>query len=215
MLDQFTAFVAAQARALGEASLTVLACLLAVAGIAYVATRRQHAGAISDLEARLKAREERLAEFTQKLSTQSPDEAQARIADLEARVSALTLQLAPRRLTDRQKVILRDEIVRPVRVNCSIEIEHDMSCSDCKAYAGDFCAVFAGLPGWRVTPLGFYALQQDVSTGLALQVMDPVNLTTTEFTVLNALQHAGVPHDVVAGRAPQIDVGLRVTIPTR
>jgi hypothetical protein len=79
----------------------------------------------------------------------------------------------------------------------------------------DFSSVFAAIPDWRVNALGFYNLEHIPASGLGLHVMDPDNLTTTEFTVLNALQQAGIPHDVVRGRTQQTDVGLLVTVPTR
>jgi hypothetical protein len=215
MLDQLTTHVAAQARAIADAPVVYFASLLALAGIMYLAMRWRYGGMISDLEERLKAREDGLAEFAEKLNTGSPDEAKARVDRLEARLSELTHQLAPRRLTDRQRVIIRDVTIRPVRVNCSIEIEHDMSCSDCKSYAQDFCAIFSSIPGWRVNVLGFYNSQQMQTSGLGLQVIDPAKLTPTEFMVLNALQQAGIPHDVIGGRSQQNDVGLLVTVPTR
>jgi hypothetical protein len=78
-----------------------------------------------------------------------------------------------------------------------------------------FASVFAAIPGWRVNALGFYKLEEIPSSGLGLQVLDPTNLTNTEFIVLNALQQAGIPHDVIRGRSEQTDVGLIVTVPLR
>jgi hypothetical protein len=138
MLDQLTTYILAQARALADAPVALIGCLLVGGAIVYLSMRWRYGRLISDLEVRLKLSDGRLAEFAEKLNTVSPDEAKARVDGLEARVSALTQQLTPRRLTDRQRVIMRDVIIRPVRVNCSIDIEHDMSCSDCKDYAGFF-----------------------------------------------------------------------------
>ena len=42
-----------------------------------------------------------------------------------------------------------------------------------------------------------------------------VGLTNTEFIVVNTLQQAGIPHDVIRGRSQQTDVGLIVTVPLR
>jgi hypothetical protein len=215
MLDQLTMHIVAQARAIADVPVAFIGSLLVVGAIVYLSMRWRYRRVTSELEIRLKLSEGRLAEFAEKLNTVSPDEAKARVDELEARLSVLTQQLSPRRLTDRQRVIMRDVIVRPVRVNCSIDIEHDMSCSDCKNYAQDFCAVFAAIPDWRVNALGFYDLEQIPASGLGLHVVDPDNLTTTEFLVLNALQQAGIPHDVVRGRTQQTDVGLLVTVPRR
>jgi hypothetical protein len=215
MLEQVLTHVAAETRAIAAVPVAFIGSLLVLAGIVYVAMRWRYGVVISDLEERLKVCSERVAEFCKKLNTQSPDEAKAHLDAIEAQLAALRRQVPPRRLTDRQRVLLRDAIVRPVRVACSIEIEHDMSCSDCKAYAQDFCSVFAAIPGWRVNALGFYNLEEVPSSGLGLRVIDPTNLTNTEFIVLNALQQAGIPHDVIRGRSQQTDVGLLVTVPLR
>jgi hypothetical protein len=215
MLEQFLTHVAAETRAIASVPIAFVGSLLIIAGIVYVATRWRYGLVISDLRERLKLSDDRLSEFRDKLNTESPDDAKARVDALEAQLAALRLQVPPRRLTDRQRVLLRDAIVRPVRVLCSIEIEHDMSCMDCKPYAQDLCSVFAAIPGWRVNALGFYKLEEIPSSGLGLQVLDPTNLTNTEFIVLNALQQAGIPHDVIRGRSEQTDVGLIVTVPLR
>jgi hypothetical protein len=215
MLEQFLTLVAAEARAIAAVPVSFVGTLLIMAGIVYLATRWRYGLVISDLQQRLKLREDRLSEFSEKLHSASPDEARARLDAIEAQLAALRLQVPPRRLTDRQRVLLRDAIVRPVRVLCSIEIEHDMSCMDCKPYAQDLCSVFAAIPGWRVHALGFYKLEEIPSSGLGLQVLDPTNLTNTEFIVLNALQQAGIAHDVIRGRSEQTDVGLIVTVPLR
>ena len=114
MIEQFLAHLAAETRAIANVPVVFIASLLILAGIVYVAMRWRYGVVISDLQERLELSSERVTEFCKKLNTESPDEAKARLDALEGQLAALSRQVPLRRLTDRQRVLLRDAVVRPV-----------------------------------------------------------------------------------------------------
>jgi len=205
MFEQFLKYVAGEARMILDAPLAFIASVLAMTGLVYAAMRWRYGRVISHLEERVKFRDDRLAEYREKLHTGSPDEAKAKIDALENRLA----QLQPRRLTDQQRCRLRD-VARDAGNPYSIQIAYDVGCPDGQVFSGDFRAAFANA-GWRVTRTAVLGGREVPTSGRGLQVADTKKLTSAELVVHNALVQAGIPHNVLLGGRHEDDVRLLVT----
>lgn len=149
----------------------------------------------ANLESRLKLRDEEIADYKNKLSGATPDEAKARLDALESAV----LALSPRRLSEQQNAAIKSALGATRGV---IELQLEMSVADVRRYGADFERVFREA-GWQVLTsqlLGLGAGQPP--SGLALKVGSIQSLTPLEQAVLTALRGASVRFHIQDGYTP-------------
>lgn len=132
--------------------------------------------------------ERQLSDFKQKLHGASPDEAKARIDELERQVK----ELMPRKLSPEQKQMIEQQL-RRLGSSHSITIAHDMSCSDGGKYADDFGRLFQAL-GWKVSRPSVLGVSGPPPSGLGILISGglPVGI---ESELGEALKRAGVGFD--------------------
>lgn len=159
------------------------------------------------LEGRIAAKDERIADYKEKLDGATPDEARRRLDEMELRLQALT----PRRLPPDQAEILVSTLSKFVG---SVDIAHDLAASDSKAFVGDLAVTFRRA-GWTVNLPVVMGISNHPHTGLAVEVADSSNLQKAENAVIIALKDANIPFDLRGGRIRQLpherDVQILVT----
>lgn len=168
-------------------------------------------GRIASLEDRIKLKDDQLADYKNKLSGATPDEAKARLDALEQQVRTLS----PRRLSDRQRRTISDLIgvVGPGR----IMISQDMGCSDARTYSLDFKAAFEAA-GWIVDLSQFMGNRRSSPHGLGFIVHDMNRLDAKQSAIRRALLAASIEFDLAQGNiwpsqleAPFVDAMLEFT----
>ena len=214
--DSVVKYVAGEWQVILQAPLAFALCLIVIFGLAYSVARWRYTGSIETLESRIKLRDDQVAEYKQKLSGATPDEAKARLDALEKQISALV----PRRLSMEQKNTIRKRINQRTGV---IVIMHDLAAVDAKGYAIDFINVFREA-GWIVSNPTVMGIGRHPNTGIALSVVDENKLRPSEIEFRSTLEAAGIVFDIhsglpsahVSGQQNQIqellpDFGLLVT----
>jgi len=126
-------------------------------------------------------------EYKDKLGGASPDQAKARIDELEKRLS----QIEPRRVTKEQRTKLIARL-SPPSSNALIEIVHDGACTDCNQYAADFSSILSEI-GWKtLTPMALGIGGWKSPKGVTLVIYD----NAPEGALLErALETASIPFD--------------------
>ena len=97
-MEEFLKYLAGEWGTLSKAPLIFLAAFLVIGWLAYRAARWTFDTKEQHLNAQLRLRDDQIADYKNKLSGATPDEAKARIDTLEAQIK----QLLPRSLTETQ-----------------------------------------------------------------------------------------------------------------
>lgn len=194
----------AEWRVLTGAPILSLGLLAAGAVMAYLAARWRFSGKIEHLEERIRLREDRIADYEEKLKGASPEEAKARLDSLESAVTALR----PRRLTEEQRRTLAAH-VRNRRGR--IEIAQDMAVADARLLTADLVSAFREA-GWEVRSPSVLGPAAQPITGLGLSISK--DAPELQQTVAEALRAAGIQFDAVSEMPPSelVDVMLLVTV---
>lgn len=133
-------------------------------------------------------------DYKDKLSGASPDEAKAKIDDLERRL----LLVEPRRLTTEQ----REAIVRVLSASATpsrvVDVAHDVSCSDGGRYGGEIASTIRRAPGWMIREPAVMGRGIKSPKGLAVVTPDPRNPAEAARLLIRAFSEAGVDFDVLA-----------------
>ena len=153
--------------------------------------------------------ERRLAEYQDKLSGATPDEARARMDALEARINALS----PRNVSSDQRMKIA-QILDALKGSV-VEIASDMASPDAHRVGRGLSAAFASA-GWSVRAPMVMGIGNIPLSGLGLEVANPASLSDAERTVENAFKAAGLRYDLrrasIATNHPDpADVRLLVT----
>jgi hypothetical protein len=145
--------------------------------------------------AQLELADRQLAEYKQKLSGASPDEAKTKIETLISEVTALRNQMQGRRLTSEQRNKIIEAVRLPNASTFKVQIVREVSAQDTGALANDFTMAFQAA-GWK-TGYGSMMFGAPSPSGLALLVSDQNNLSPTETIVLSALRGAQIQFDIL------------------
>lgn len=194
--DRTIAFFAAEGHAILQAPAVFITALV-ILGLGIWATLNWlYSGQIANLESTIKLKEANIADYKDKLSGASPDEAKKRLDALELAVSALS----PRRLTEDQK----SRVVRAIGGSKAvIAITADMGVGDARAYVRDFALAFQS-GGWEVQLPQVMGIGNPPLTGLALRVADVGRLTEAERTLKDALEAIQVRFDIQEGKISKL-----------
>lgn len=173
---------------ISQAPFTFATGAILISGLAFLILRAFFEGRISTLEGRISLKDDQLADYKNKLSGATPDEAKQRLEKLEQQVVALS----PRRLND-------DNVRKLVSVlsesPATIEISQDMAAADARALAGDFIITFQRA-NWRISAPMVMGIGNPPPTGIALQVQNVRDLRPSELLVKRALENAGIDFDL-------------------
>jgi hypothetical protein len=150
--------------------------------------------------------ERQLSAYKEKLEGASPEEAKARIDQMEQQLKKLT----PRKLSQEQKQTLEQNL-RHLGAAHSVSILTDMSCSDGAKYGADIGHLLSSSLGWAITSGGVIGPAYRPPTGLGIQITGAIPVGT-ELAVGQAFQRAGVDFDYLPGTHSQPPGGPRTAL---
>jgi len=164
--------------------------LVLLAGVAvWFAAMWLTANKIESLEGRLALRDDRIAEYERKLAGASPDEAKARIDDLERKVA--DLKSAHRSLTADQKTAIANAL-RPLSFSeRDVEIIYPLPSQESAVFAHDFAEAFE-LSGHFVQARHMMGGHRIRHFGVTLGIGSLANKPALAMAIARALEGAGV-----------------------
>ncbi|MQT12114.1 hypothetical protein [Segnochrobactrum spirostomi] len=169
--------------------------------LVWLAVRREYSTRLNNTESKLELSNARIADYERKLSGASPDEASARIENLEAQLE----KLMPRRVTAEQREKIR---IALNGTSGNISIGSDMACADAPAFSAGLTSAFRNA-GWHVENPSFMGLSNPPTSGVGVRCADPGNPSDLEAATIKALHAGGVHFDVQPGR----DISRHTAIP--
>jgi hypothetical protein len=194
-VEELLKYLVAEWRVIAQAPAIFSVGAILVAVAAFFATRLISASQIATLKEHLAFRDTQLKSYSEKLQGATPEEAKARMDDLQRRLDVLE----PRKLGAPK----RQQITTTVARNTgAIEIGSDDACSDGRPYAGEFGDAF-DIAGWKVSAPILLGVNRRAPAGLGLMVANPNQLTPLETIVETALKEASIQFDILpAGGRP-------------
>ena len=143
---------------------------------------------------------QQVADYKDKLSGASPNEAKTKIETLISEVTALRNQMQGRRLTPEQRNKIIETVRLPNANTFKVQVVREVSAQDTGALANDFLTAFQAA-GWQ-TSYGSMMFGAPAPSGLALLVTDQNNLSSSERIVLAALKSAQIQFDILQLPSP-------------
>ena len=215
MLEAVVKYVITELSVIAQVPVSFLLCLSVIALIVWRALNWKFLGTIDNLKSRNDLQAAQIADYKDKLSGASPEEAKKRLDSLEIQVKALS----PRRLTEEEKQKLFNMLKG---FKGKIDIIHDAAAGDAKAYTADIASVFNDA-GWELSLPMVMGVGMPPRSGIALQVHDIKALEPIELAVKHALDAVGIQYDIQPAlrrlpqgsfgypNQPNPDVGLLLT----
>jgi hypothetical protein len=151
-------------------------------------------GTISAKDATIETLKAQTDSYREKLSGATPEEAKARIDELEARVR----RIEPRQLSPQQKKIITENALLPAWASYTLSIESDLRCLDCKQYAGEFSDIFSEAH-WVIMAPMIEKPSTKSSKGIAVLSSDPNNPLPAAAALIRALKAADIQFDLMPG----------------
>jgi hypothetical protein len=136
-------------------------------------------------------------DYKDKLHGATPDQAKARIDDLEQKLNLLAKQVAQRSLTPEQ----RDIMVRVARIpkgTAEVSVFHEGGCIDCPGYSADLEQVLRDA-GWNVGTGVVEGPGRRPALGPGLLVRDSKNLDSIETKLKDSFEAAKIQFDIMEG----------------
>lgn len=177
--------------AIAQAPWSFAICLFVVAAVIFLVLRSLKAQEIADLNSRLTLRNDEISDYRRKLDGKSPDEAKARLDELEARVT----RLQPRRLDAAQREGIRAAVAG---FASSVSIAADMAAADARGLVADLSAAFQSA-GWVVSSPMVGGLGNPPPSGFGVNVTDPDNMTEAQTAFVAALRSIDIEFDLRRG----------------
>jgi hypothetical protein len=168
-VEEFLTKLAEQASAIKAAPYPFLLAIAVVGGAIWFVVNYLYSERISSKDAQLQLADRQIADYKQKLSGASPDEAKAKIDALERRI----LQLEPRRITPQQRQTFVETVRAPDKTH-RIMVQHESGCPDCPLYAAAFERALRDA-GWNVENGVVMGPAQRPARGIGLMVVDPLS----------------------------------------
>jgi hypothetical protein len=145
---------------------------------------------VGDLESRLKLRDDEIAEYKRKLDGATPDEAHARIGQLEERVAALTPR--QRELSEAQRAAIAEAVnAAPPGVN-EFFLVYAQSSLEAAVFADQIAQALRD-GGWDIDATHQISGQRVRKRGLNLAVQDVSDPGPIAAGVASGLRRAGIP----------------------
>jgi hypothetical protein len=178
-------------RVLVSAPHVVVPLLIAVAFGTWWIRGQLQEGQISSLKAELSFADRQIAEYKQKLGGASPDEAKARIQQLEARVA----KIEPRRLSQDQ----RSKLIAALRLAAGQSyrvIVGGEGVGDSMQYSNEFAGAFAAAGNWIVTSSQVFGVGVRPRSGIVLSIPNDVPMPPEAAIIASAMKAAEIQFDV-------------------
>lgn len=151
----------------------------------------------------IKAQSRKLREFEKELDGASPEEVRRQIDSLRARVT----RLEPRRLTGRQKAVLKKLLVLPESAGITeINVSHDVACSDAKPYAEDFTQILRSCQGWQPSNATRFGFGDKTEAGLAILCSREGRTVAGARFLSNALAKASIEHETIQSSVEELEL---------
>jgi hypothetical protein len=154
---------------------------------------------------------QQVADYKDKLSGASPDQAKARIDELERKFAALVVEVGGRRLTPEQHQTIERGIRVPNGASFAITVSHEGGCPDCIIYGADFERVLRAA-GWKVRSALVLGPGNRPSSGVAIGVPDAKTLTPEQLALRDAFRAAKVNFDLLPTLVRQTGLETQLTI---
>jgi hypothetical protein len=204
-MESLVKYVLGEMNVIAHAPVTIVAALLIVAGVIWWAMDWRYSGIIANRDAELSSARTQRDEYKEKLQGATPDQAKARIDELEARLSSIS----PRRLNDEQRAALTAKLKLPLGVLYPIALTSEAS-GDSPQFEADFSAVFRAAGGWKISEPSVMGIGNRPPHGIAVRFAD-LNKPPPEATiVMDALRSINLPFDVQQGGNPIANIELLI-----
>jgi hypothetical protein len=158
-------------------------------------TRSSFEVRVANYESTISLLERRLQRFDEKLDGATPDEAKARMDELEARVEALS----PRRISPAQREIIAHSL-RAYSGN-SIHVSTDTAVADSGTLSRGIAAAFSAA-GWIVKTSICIGIGDPPVSGIALRVSKSSQLSEVEAAIADTFTAAEIQFDIQSGFEP-------------
>lgn len=189
----------------GEAVVISIVTAVLTATVVWIVLRIRYQGTIAK-------QRRKLEEFGDKLHGATPDEAQRRIESLQARLD----RLEPRRLTGRQKTVLKRLLPLPETAGITaINVAHDAACGDGKQYAEDFARLLRSSHGWQPSSATMFGSSQRTGSGIAIVCCGRGRTAAAAKVLSNALAEAGIVHETIQSEEEELElvISTRLSMP--
>jgi hypothetical protein len=174
--------------------------LVLMVGAIWIVTNWSYSTVLASKSSQIELQDRQLADYREKLQGATPDQAKARIDELENRLKRVE-QAGPRSLTAEQKRTLIENIRVPAGSAYSVNIMHEGGCPDCPVYAAAFERLLRDA-GWRITNGMVMGPAQRPISGLALTVPDAADLSAEAAALKRGLTAANIEFEILPGGAP-------------
>lgn len=173
---------------------------IAIVGIVWVVVNWSYNAVLSSKNSQIELLERQVADYKDKLSGATPNEAKARIDSLETRLS----RIEPRRLLVEQRNIITSYVTVPYGVNYMISVQSEMACGDCRQYLDDFQDILYNAH-WNIERISLSNATAASPKGIAILTPD-IDHPLPEASVLTtALKAAKIDFDLKTGLYPARD----------
>jgi hypothetical protein len=203
-VEQIIKYVLANVRVIFDAPVAFFIVILVCIGAIWWIMEWRYGDRISTKDSEISLRNGEISlltrqrdDYKDKLGGASPDQAKARVDNLEARLA----RLEPRRISTDQGYIIFENIKELFGPSHSVAIQSDMSCVDCNQYAADFQAVLSRVQ-WTIRMPGVMGPSARSPTGIAILTPDPNNPLPEAVALVRALTAAHILFELKAGSDP-------------
>ena len=178
---------------------TFFVILALMIGTVWIVFKWSYGTVLDSKNSQIELQDRQLADYREKLHGATPDQAKARIDDLEGRLRRVE-QAGPRSLTTEQRQALTQNARVPAGVRYALTVTSEGGCPDCPVYASAFERALRDA-GWGVQNGMVMGPGQRPVQGIALMVPDPANLSVEASTLQRALRAAQIDVELIQ-RAP-------------
>jgi hypothetical protein len=151
--------------------------------------------------------------YKDKLSGASPEQAKAQLESMTGKIEELEAKLtdlAARRLTDHQKVILTENLRLPHDMQHPlVSVAFEMGCSDCQSYAREITNEIRSVRGWENTLLTNSTMlifgnpaDTHLPSGIEIKVPDKTNLRPEQKILMDAFGKADIKFEIIQDSLP-------------
>jgi hypothetical protein len=172
---------------------TFFVILVLIIGAVWIVVNWSYSGVLATKNGQIELQDRQLADYKEKLSGATPDQAKARIDVLEARLEARLAAVEPRRLTADQRVAMIARLSPRPGTTPTISIASE-GAGDSPQFGADFASVFRSVGGWNVTEAQVMGIGNRPASGIAINA---ANINSPEvYAVSNALRAANLAFDI-------------------
>jgi hypothetical protein len=202
MLETFIKYILGEFRMIADAPVSFIVSVLGAALLIWTVLNWRYEGIITIIKTQRD-------DYHDKLGGASPDQAKARIDELEEQLNILRRQTEPRHLTSEERSSITQNARVPPGTRLGLTIVHEGGCPDCPHYAADFERVFRDA-GWFVQNGVVMGPAQRLAKGIALMVPDATHLSADADLLRRALRAAHIEVEIM--QSPQVPGGPSIQL---